>query len=137
MNKKDKFTIAFAVLVATWLVVHIFLSSSAHGQPFSESIFKAIPAFILAAIFILVAYFSGGRHWRKGQMIVSPWFGVFVAGSFFLFWMGGIYADNLYYGGSITVISWGMAVLSIWAITRIIKRQRRQKSLTPPSTQAR
>jgi hypothetical protein len=127
INKKDKFTIAFAFVVAGLMAIHFFLNSSAHGQTTAQSIIKALSVSIPAFIFILIAYFSGGRHWRKGQMIVSPWFGVFVAGSFFLFWMGGIYMNNLYYGGLVTVILWGGIVLSTWVITKIIK-QRRQKA---------
>jgi len=127
INKKDKFTIAFAFLVASMIAIHFFLNSSARGQTVSESMIKAISVFIPAFIFILIAYFTGGRHWRKGQMIVSPWFGAFVAGAFFLFWMGGIYTNNLYYGGLLTVVLWGMIVLSTWVITKLIK-QKKQKA---------
>jgi hypothetical protein len=134
MKKKDKITIVIAFVVAILISARfIQIFSRREGLSFTESFHKSLPIFIFIVIFMLVAYISGGRRYRKGQMIVSPWFGAFVAGSFFLFWMGGIYANNLYYGGSIAVALWGAIVLSIWAVTRIIRKTKKTKGLTTAS----
>jgi hypothetical protein len=129
MKPKDKFTIAFASVAAIITAIHAFVTSR-QGQTFEERFIKAIIVFAIFIFFILAAYISSGRRWLKGGMIVSAWFGIFVAGSFFLFWFGGAYAGNLFYGGLIAVAIWGVVVLSIWGLTRIIKRQKGRKSNT-------
>lgn len=134
MKKKDKIAIVTALVVALLVSARfIQVFEKREGLSFTESFNKSLPLFIFIVIFMLVAYISGGRRYHKGSMIVSPWFGAFVAGSFFLFWMGGIYADNLYYGGFIAVALWGAVVLSIWAVTRIIRKTKKTKGLTTAS----
>jgi predicted small integral membrane protein len=128
INKIDNFTILFIAVTAAIPAIHFLLYFFVKkGQPFEESIIKAFIIFISFSVFILSAYLSGGCRWEKNNIIVSPWFGVFVVGSFFLFWVGAAFIKNIY-GGIIAIALWGGFLLSISKIVRMFKLRNNKKA---------
>jgi hypothetical protein len=118
---KDIFAIGLALLAASVAAGQWLLHFAYQGSSFNKAIIETVLVFFLSAGFILLVYYSGGRRWKNSDIVVSPWFAVFFCGSLFLFWTGGIFADNLYYGGMIVVALWGAAIFSIWGILRLLR----------------
>jgi hypothetical protein len=124
IRKRDYWAISFALVTSAVPAGYLFLRSLDRREPFLESLFESIIIFVIFAVLIYAAYLSGGRIYNNGNIRVSPWFGFFVGGSCFLFWMGGIYADNLFYGGTIAVAAWGILLFCIWGLKNLITQKR-------------
>lgn len=124
IRKRDYWAISFAIVSSAVPAGFLFLRSLDRREPFLESLFESIISFVIFAVLIYAAYLSGGRIYNNGNIRVSPWFGFFVGGSCFLFWMGGIYAGNLFYGGTMAVAAWGIILFCIWSLKKFIIQKR-------------
>lgn len=124
LRKRDLPMALFAIVCGIGVAGHILLHDLDHHEPFVSAITKSVIILVVCAMFILVAYISGGRRLTKGEIQVSPWFAVFVVGSLFSFMVGGIFTNNFYYGGIAMVAIWCIALASIWATARYIIRRK-------------
>jgi len=56
---------------------------------------------------------------EKDPLNVNPWLAAFIAGGFFLFWVGASLDGRLYVGGFTAVGLWAILLLCIWSLKRL------------------
>lgn len=61
---------------------------------------------------------------EKDPLHVNPWVAVFIAGSFFLFWVGATLDGRLYVGGFSAVGAWAILLFCVWTLKRLFLRKK-------------
>jgi hypothetical protein len=64
----------------------------------------------------------GGRE--KDPLNINPWLAAFIAGSFFLFWVGAIWGEPYYVGGLCAVGLWGILLMCVPSVVRMGRRKK-------------
>lgn len=61
---------------------------------------------------------------EKHPYNINPWLASFIAGGFFLFWVGASFDGRLYIGGFTAVGLWAILLTCVWALKRLFWRNK-------------
>jgi len=61
---------------------------------------------------------------ERDPLNVNPWVAAFIAGSFFLFWVGASLDGRLYVGGFSAVGAWAILLICAWSLKRLFQRKK-------------
>lgn len=67
--------------------------------------------------------FDVGKN-EKDPFNVNPWLASFLAGGFFLFWVGASLDGRLYVGGFTAVGAWAVLLTLVWSVKRLFQRKK-------------